>query len=70
MKKTILWEAPLTWRGGGVLRLAAQVQARTQQLAAEEGQDDQLLGRTHGVESSSSRSCWQLANWQLVVGQS
>ncbi len=30
------------------MRLAAQGQARTQQLAAAKGQGEQLLGRTHG----------------------
>jgi hypothetical protein len=33
---------------GRLLRLAAQVQARTQQLATAKGQGEQLLNRTHG----------------------
>ena len=34
--------------------LATQVQARTQQLTALEGQSELLLYRAHGPESSSS----------------
>ena len=43
------------WRGSKMLRLAAQVQARTQQLAAESWHDEQLLNRTHGLNLAAGR---------------
>jgi hypothetical protein len=47
-----------------MLRLAAQVQARTQQLTAEGGQRKQLLVRTHGLNlaagTSETQGCRQI----------
>ena len=43
------------WRGSKMLRLAAQVQARTQQLAGECRQVEQMLVRTHGLNLSAGR---------------
>jgi hypothetical protein len=47
-----------------MLRLAAQVQARTQQLTAEGGQRKQLLVRTHGLNlaaaASETQDCRQI----------
>ena len=39
-----------------MLRLAAQVQARTQQLTARDGQRKQLLVRTHGLNLAAAVS--------------
>lgn len=44
-----------------MLRLAAQVQARTQQLAAANGQGEQLLNRTHGSNLTGCAGGWQLS---------
>ena len=50
------------WRGSKMLRLAAQVQARTQQLAGGCWQVEQLLGRTHGLNLSARRCERQAAH--------
>ncbi|HEU4602557.1 MAG TPA: hypothetical protein VFS24_11335 [Steroidobacteraceae bacterium] len=53
------WAAPL---GAGVeLRLAAQVQARTQQLAAAKGQCKNVLVSTHDLNLSAARKPMQAA---------
>jgi hypothetical protein len=49
------------WRSGRLVRLAAQVQARTQQLAAAKGQSEQLLDRAHGPNLTAADGCWQLS---------
>jgi hypothetical protein len=61
------------WRGSKMLRLAAQVQARTQQLAAECGHVEQLLNRTHGLNLAAGRSetqaVHQTSAWFIAPGQ-
>ena len=56
--KTLLCSAT-PWRREGSLRLATQVQARTQQLTASKGQSGPLLDRAHGPNLAQGRGGWQ-----------
>jgi|GEM_PF-1467824 hypothetical protein len=60
---------PRLRRGEECCALAAQVQARTQQLAAEEGQGEQLLDRTHGRNLTAAESGLQLRDVADLVSE-